>query len=352
MAGVTTPRAARTLHGAATQFTPGMVEIGPSLHAWLQPNGDWGESNAGLIVGEGAAALVDTAWDLPLTRRLLADAARATPEPIGHLLLTHADGDHVNGAQLLPQATVVAATETAREMLHEDPAGLHRSRLGAGLLARVGIGQPRRFGRYVEWMLGCFDFRGIEIRTPDRTFSGALDLEIGGRPVHLRTLGPAHTQGDTIVHVPDAQTIFAGDLLFTGVTPNGWACDIDHWRRALDAIGQLGATTIVPGHGPISGMAEIEELDRYWGWMQAQAGALLAAGASVDAAALALVTSDAFAAEPWSRWACPERTVCNVIAVDRARRSARLAITHRERPLVLWKVARLAHALDAHRTSA
>ncbi len=101
------------------------------------------------------------------TRRLLADiAAETAAAPVSHLLLTHADGDHVNGAQLLPQARLVAARAALHELDHEDPAALHRSRLGAGLLGRVGIGAPRRFGAYVRWMMEPFDFRGITTARP------------------------------------------------------------------------------------------------------------------------------------------------------------------------------------------
>lgn len=342
----------RTLHDAARAYGSGLVEVAPGAYAWLHPNGDWGESNAGLIVGDRASALIDTAWDLRLTRELLADVADATADaPIKHLLLTHADGDHAFGAQLLHGAELIASAHAAEELAHEHPAALHRSLLGARLLAGLGIGAPRRFGAYVRWMLGPFDFRGITVRRPDRTFHDRHELSIGGRTVRVRHLGPAHTAGDTIVHLPDARTVFAGDLLFTGVTPNGWAGDIDQWRAALDHIAALAPVAIVPGHGPVSDLVDVERLDRYWAWIQERATGLLAAGHSVDEAAFRLVRSDEFRAAPWATWTCPERTVCNVIVVDRARRGLPTAITVRERPRVLWRVAALAHRLrqaDAH----
>lgn len=294
-----TATAARTLHGEPVRFAGGLHELGSGAYAWLQPNGDWSESNAGLIVGDGASALIDTTWDLPLTRRLLGDTASATTgAPITHLILTHADGDHVHGAQLLPAATCIAAEAALGELAHEDPGGLQRSRLGAGLLARVGIGAPRRFGAYVRWMMEPFDFSGITIRMPDRTFAGALDLEVGGRHLRLQHLGPAHTAGDVIVHLPDAGTIFAGDLLFTGVTPNRWSGEFDGWRRALDRIAELAPTTIAPGHGPVSDLTDLERLDRYFAWLQRQAVDLLNARLSVDEAAFRIVTSDEFRAAP------------------------------------------------------
>lgn len=339
----------RTLHGAPAQFAGGLREVAPGIHAWMLPNGSWSENNCGLVVGDGASMLIDTTWDLRFTRRLLDDVRTATASaPITHLLVTHADGDHVNGAQLLPDATLIAAEAALDELGHEHPGGLHRSRLGAGLLARVGIGAPRRFGAYVHGMMEPFDFRGIRIRQPDRTFRGSLELEVGGWDLRLVHLGPAHTAGDTIVHVPDASTLFAGDLLFTGVTPNSWSGDFDGWRRALDAIAALEPEAIVPGHGPVSDLDDVDRLDRYFSWLQRHATQLLAAGFSVDETALKLTTSDEFRAAPWSAWLCPERTVANVLSIDRSRRGRSPVISHRERPRVMWQIAHLAHRLQQH----
>src|SRR3954452_2564230 len=57
-----------TLFGQPAAFEGGLHEVAAGTFAWLQPNGDLGESNAGLIVGAGASTLVDTLWDVPLTR--------------------------------------------------------------------------------------------------------------------------------------------------------------------------------------------------------------------------------------------------------------------------------------------
>ena len=338
----------RTLHGKPARFAGGMVEVAPRTFAWLQPNGDWSESNAGLIVGDDAATLVDTAWDLPLTRQLLADIADRTSAPITTLVLTHGDGDHVNGAQLLPDAEVVASEATAADMQHEDPAGLRRSKAGARLLATMGIGPAQHFGKYLTAMFAPFDLAGVKIRTPDRTFAERLDLVVGGRELELIRLGPAHTAGDTIIHVPDVRTVFAGDLLFSGVTPNSWSGSVSGWRRALAAIDALEPEIVVPGHGPVGDRAALTEFDAYWAWLDEHARKHLSAGLSVDDAARRIVTSDDFAASPWADWESPERTVLNVVIIDRERRGVPTAISHGERPRLMWKVAALARHLARH----
>ena len=68
------------LHPGTARFEGGLTEVGPGVHAWLQPNGLLGESNAGLVVGDGASLLVDTLWDPRLTRRMLAAMAPLTDE--------------------------------------------------------------------------------------------------------------------------------------------------------------------------------------------------------------------------------------------------------------------------------
>lgn len=336
-----------TLRGAPARFTGGLTELAPDTYAWLQPNGDWSESNCGLVAGADEAALIDTAWDLRLTQRMLAAVARQVDAPIRTVIATHADGDHVHGLQLLLGAEFVCSDHAAEELAHENPASLRRAQLGVRLLSRFGVGPPRRFGAYLHRMLSPFDFTGIDIRAPDLTFTGRLETDVGGRELRLHRLGPAHTAGDTIVHVPDVATVFAGDLLFVGVTPNGWSGPISSWQAALHVIAGLEPEVIVPGHGPVSGLGELAQLDRYWSWLTARATRLLTQGRTVDETAAEIVLSDEFALEPWGRWDSPERTVGNVVLIDRARRGVPTPISHRERPALMWKVARLKATLDA-----
>ena len=79
-------------------FTHGLHELGDGCHAYLQPDGGWGWSNAGLVCGDGASLLVDTLFDLRLTAEMLdAMAAPTAGHPIGSLVNTHANGDHCYG---------------------------------------------------------------------------------------------------------------------------------------------------------------------------------------------------------------------------------------------------------------
>jgi glyoxylase-like metal-dependent hydrolase (beta-lactamase superfamily II) len=130
-------------------------------------------------------------------------------------------------------------------------------------------------------MLAPFDFSDVRITPPTREFDGELSLTAGGREVRLIEVGPAHTPGDLIVHVPDAGVVFAADVMFVGVLPVMWAGPTANWLAALDRILALGPRVIVPGHGPVSGPDEVHVVREHLAWVQQEAEPRLGAGLSV-----------------------------------------------------------------------
>ena len=96
--------AARRINPASPKipYSRGLHEVGKRVWAWTLPDGGFGWSNAGLVVGDGASLLVDTLFDLPLTREML-DAMKPITDgaPITDALITHSNGDHTHGNQLL-----------------------------------------------------------------------------------------------------------------------------------------------------------------------------------------------------------------------------------------------------------
>ena len=227
-------------------FTKGVHEVGDGCHAYLQPDGGWGWSNAGLIVGDGASLLVDTLFDLHLTAEMLDALAPVTgAAPVQALVNTHANGDHCYGnseaARRFEGVEIVASAATAEEMPEVPP-----SMLAALYQA------PGEVGDLFRSFFGEFDFDGIELEVPTRTFERRLDLDVGGRSVELIEVGPAHTRGDTIVHVPDARAVYTGDILFIGGTPIVWAGPLANWIAACDLMLGLDVDAVVPGHGPVT----------------------------------------------------------------------------------------------------
>jgi len=249
-------------------FERGLVEIGDGCHAYLQPDGSWGWSNAGLVVGDGASLLVDTLFDLVLTGDMLDAMAGITRSaPIASLVNTHANGDHCYGNQLVDGAEIIASTAAAHEMTEVPPS----------MLAALNAA-PGEIGELFRSFFGDFHFDGIELKLPTRTFDGRLDIEIGGRVIELVEVGPAHTAGDVIAVVPDARTVYTGDILFIGGTPIVWAGPLSNWIAACDYILGLDVDTIVPGHGPLTDKGGVAEVRDYLSFVEREASARHAAG--------------------------------------------------------------------------
>jgi glyoxylase-like metal-dependent hydrolase (beta-lactamase superfamily II) len=299
------------------------------VQAWLQPNGSWGESNACVVAGDGASLLVDTLWDVRLTARML-DAMRPLVDraPIATVVNTHSDGDHWWGNQLVAGAEIVATQAAAEVMVGQSSGEMARfGGVGAALrlAGRVPVAYPKRddaraIGRFVGEVLAPFSFGEVRLTRPTRTFRGELALDVGGREVRLREVGPAHTSGDLVVHVPDARIVIAADILFIDVTPVMWAGPVDRWLRALEWLIESDAETFVPGHGPVCGRAEIERLADYWRWLEPAALRHLAAGAAPPAVARDLVLGGELDEHGFGHWLHPERAIINVRTIDAHRR--------------------------------
>ena len=243
-------------------------ELGDACFAYLQSDGSWGWSNAGLVVGDGASLLVDTLFDLKLTQQMLDSMAALTAAaPIATLLNTHANGDHCYGNQLLEAAEIVASEATAHEMTEVPPSMLHALNSA-----------PGEVGALFRHFFGAFDFDGIDVRMPTRTFRGRLEVEVGGRVVELIEVGPAHTRGDTIAYVPDAKTVYTGDILFIGGTPIVWAGPLSNWVAACDLMLGMDIETVVPGHGPLTDKAGIATVRDYLAFVDEAAAQRHAAG--------------------------------------------------------------------------
>jgi cyclase len=238
-----------------------LTEVADGCLAYLQGEGGWGWSNAGLVVGDGDSLLVDTLFDLKLTRAMLdAMAEHVRSAPIGTVVNTHANGDHCYGNSLVDHAEIIASSAAAREMAEVPPSVL------ASLVAADGP-----IGDLFRSFFGEFEFAGIEVRLPDRTFDGRIELEVGGRTVELIEVGPAHTAGDVLVVVPDASTVYTGDILFIGGTPIVWAGPLSNWVAACDLMLGMDVDTVVPGHGPITDKAGVTAVRDYLTFVEREA---------------------------------------------------------------------------------
>jgi len=285
----------------AWNFAKGLQETGSGIYSYLQPDGSWGWSNAGLIVDGDASLLVDTLFDAPLTMdmlKVMQDATGISPEQIGTVVNTHANGDHTHGNGLCTHAEIIASEAGAREMEAFGPERLKQMMEMAPELGETG--------RYFIDIFGPFDFSDVAERLPTRTFSGELVINVGSKKVELKEVGPAHTQGDVLVFVEEDSTVFTGDILFIDGTPIMWAGPVANWIRACDLIIDRRPDVIVPGHGPITDVAGVSRVKEYLAYIDAEARKRYDAGMSVRDAALDISISD------FESWSDAERIAVNV----------------------------------------
>ena len=282
------------------QFTEGLHEVGNGIWAYLQPDGSWGWSNAGLIVDGDQTLLVDTLFDLRLTGRMLDEMRRSVPAAahISTLVNTHANGDHCYGNELVASAEIIGSQATLRELEEFPPSAFHHLMQTA-----------RDMGEGGAFIIECFkpfDFSGITLTKPTRTFSGELDLRVGDKPIRLIEVGPAHTGGDTLVVLPEDRVVFTGDILFNEGTPIAWAGPVENWIRACELILAMDVDVVVPGHGNVTDKSAVRAMRDYLQFVSDEAFKRFQAGMPATEAAFDIPLGS------YASWSDAERIVVTV----------------------------------------
>ncbi len=287
-------------------YTKGLHDLGNSVYAYLQPNGTWGWSNAGIIVDGEASLLIDTLFDLKLTRDMLDTMRKSIPAAshINMVVNTHANGDHCWGNELVADAQIIASARTAEEMT----TGISPTHLAMILKRAPELGQ---LGEFLSYAFGSFDFDNITLTPPTKTFENELTLKVGDKEVHLIEVGPAHTLGDTLVHIPSDRVVFTADILFIGGHPIIWAGPTSNWLKACDRILEMDVDTIVPGHGPITDKKGVAEVKGYLEYIYQEAEKRYGIGMSAKEAAKDIDL------DRYATWTDGERIAVNMASIFR-----------------------------------
>jgi cyclase len=272
-------------------------QITNDVYACLQVDRGLGTSNSGLI-NRGGGLVIDTFWDLPHTRQLIDAYARVWKAPARRVVNTHHNGDHCWGNQLFPGAEIIGHRLCAAAFTKERPEALQMLRNATDSADPAMAALAKAFA---DW-----DFSGIELTPPTRLIDDRLMLDLDGIRAELLYVGPAHTAGDVIVHLPEQRVVFTGDILFRLCTPIGWEGTFERWTGALDDIIALGPDVIVPGHGPLCGLEGAREMKAYLTYVRAESKRCF------DAGLPALEAAKRIDPGPYANWTEPERLIFNV----------------------------------------
>jgi cyclase len=227
---------------------PSVERVGDGLYAYIQLDGSWWLNNTGFIEGDDHVVLIDTCATEARSRAMLAALRGVTPKPVRTLVSTHHHGDHTHGNYLVEGAT--------------------------------RIGHERCRQRVIEWgvstsnpLFPTVDWGHLELAPPEVTFSDRLDVFVGDLRLELHHVGPAHTDNDVLVWLPERGVLYAGDLVFNGGTPFVVMGSVSGAIGSIDQIRALGPEVIVPGHGSVCGADVLDPIEEYLRFVQDTAAA-------------------------------------------------------------------------------
>ena len=287
-------------------FNKGLSDLGNNIYCYLQPDGGWGWSNAGLIADGDESLIVDTLFDEDLTLEMLDSMKSAEPKGMKNiraLINSHSNGDHCNGNNCVDTEEVISSEATLEEMSHESP-----EMMAALLIQAPEMGT---LGKYFLECFGSFNFEGVTKRLPNTTFTGETQRQVGDKIVELIEVGPAHTNGDVLVHVPSDKVVFTGDILFIEGHPILWAGPVKNWINACDRIISMEVDFVVPGHGPVTDNRGVKAVRDYLVYIDTESRKRFESGMS------ALETAKEIDLDLFSTWGDRERIAVNVNSLYR-----------------------------------
>ncbi len=262
-------------------------EIADGVFAYTQATGAFCIANAGFVNAPEGGVAIDALFSPPMTKAFKSALKKASRSRVRRLINTHHHVDHTLGNFLFPKATIIGQIAT-REMILRN--GFPKERLLA----------------MAPWFKK--ELRGdIKVRAPDVTFEKTLTLYAGTRELRLTHVGPAHTIGDTMVHLPAERVLFAGDVCFFYVTPLAFEGNIAGWIRALSAMEEMAdVDVVIPGHGPIGRPEQVREVRDYFEVITREAHKRFEAGMDEESAARDIPVGR------FARWGEAERLLPNV----------------------------------------
>lgn len=220
-------------------------------------------ANAGIVVGRDGILVVDTLISAKEDRKFIGDIRKVSDKQIKYVVDTHYHLDHAFGNCEFAKtgAAIISQANDRKNLASKGEAALKNA---------------KSYGLTDE------DMAGTVITLPTLTFTDRMTIDLGGETVELIYVAPSHTEGSILVYLPERKILFTGDVLFTDFHPFMAEGDVTGWIKTLDYILALDVTTIIPGHGPISGKKDIAEMKEYIRTFDQKARELAAKSKDVD----------------------------------------------------------------------
>ncbi|CUH44302.1 MBL fold metallo-hydrolase [Ruegeria atlantica] len=212
--------------GDLGEKTISFTEVGEGLWAFTAE----GDPNSGVIIGDNSVMIVEAQATPRLAGKVIEKVREVTDKPITHLALTHYHAVRVLGASAYG-ADQVLMSETTR----------------AQVVERGQEDWESEFQRFPRLFEGHESIPGLT--WPTTTFKDRMSVYLGNRRVDLMHLGRAHTAGDIVIHVPDQNVMFTGDIV---EYHSACYCGDGHfndWGGTLDNIAAFDVDAIAPGRG-------------------------------------------------------------------------------------------------------
>jgi len=212
--------------GDMEEKTISFTEIGDGLYAFTAE----GDPNSGVIIGDDSVMIIEAQATPRLAQKVIDCVRTVTDKPITHLALTHYHAVRVLGASAFGTPNIIMS-DVARSMVVE----------------RGQEDWDSEFGRFPRLFEGHESIPGLT--WPSTVFSQSMSVYLGNRRVDLMHLGRAHTAGDIVIHVPDQNVMFTGDIV---EYHSACYCGDGHfndWGDTLDAIRYFDVDAIAPGRG-------------------------------------------------------------------------------------------------------
>jgi len=226
--------------------------VGEGIWAAVATPGGGALGNAGIVNLGGEALIFDTTLTPAAARDLRAAAEDLCIGPVRWVVNSHWHGDHVRGNASMPAGATIVSTARTRELIATtgmEELASRKANVAALAEQASALRAEGKQGDAAQLELFVAELPSLEQRLPDETLEERRSFD----RAELLTFGGGHTDSDAVLWLAGDGVLFAADLVVAGTHPWIGVGHPEAWLGILDRLDELGATTIVPGHGPVSG---------------------------------------------------------------------------------------------------